>query len=134
MRRKLAWEPRGGVVDEDADPAELLRGLADGSGEIVVVADVALDGDGAAAGREQRLARGVQRFQSARGDRDIGTMLCEGERDRATDPLRAAGHECNLALQRKINRTHGAIPFDVVMDVIAAPAQIGMDVSTVSAD
>jgi hypothetical protein len=93
-----------GVVDQDVDAAELLRGLRDGCGELGIVADVAKDRQPLAAGFVDLLGRGVDRawelgmrLGRLGGNGDVRPVARRPQGDGQADASAAAGDEEGLA-------------------------------------
>jgi hypothetical protein len=96
----LAEQHHPGVVDDDVEPPELLRGALHRPDRLLAIGDVGLDGE-AADLRAQR----VQTLLAAGGDGDRRALLGEGARRRLADAAARARDERDRALQC---RGHGA--------------------------
>ena len=78
-----------GVVDEEVDPAERLRGAGDEVAHLLGVGDVG----GLRVGGADLLARGEHLVLVPGADRDAGALADELARDRGAEPLRPSGDE-----------------------------------------
>ena len=86
----LAEQHHAGVVDDDVESSELLRGALDGGDRLLALGDVDLDGE-AADLRRQR----IQTVLAARGDRHRRPLCRERARRRLADPAAGARDERN---------------------------------------
>ncbi|MNX81916.1 hypothetical protein D3C86_1136220 [compost metagenome] len=94
-----------GVVDQEVQPPELLDHLLDDLLAVGGVREVALDGEALAAGLAdpaQGLLGVVVLVEV--GDRDVGPLAGEGDRDRPADAAVAAGHQ-GLASEQLVGAT-----------------------------
>lgn len=87
----------GGVIDEHVEVAEARDGLVDGALHLVLVANVALDGQRLAARRLHLLRHRVNRagqlrvrLGRLRSDHHIRSVLCAAQRDAAADAAAGA--------------------------------------------
>src|SRR5262245_60361349 len=88
------------VVHQDVESAELLDGLVDRLSTEVRIADVAAEKEAAGAVLLDEILGllGVAVLLEV-GDRDVGTLLGEGDRDGATDAAVAAGDEGHAPIE-----------------------------------
>ena len=90
-----------GVVDQDVDAAEMLPTGSDHRRDVIRVADVALQGECLVAGRSQPVGYRLHLVERARREHEVGARARQGFRKRDTEPVRRAGHQRCLALQRE---------------------------------
>src|SRR5205085_1616544 len=97
-----------GVVDQQVDPPELVEDPPDRAGDLVLVGDVAGDGQGRALGATVRagvaaladLGRDrLDLFGRAGKQRDRAALVGQRERGRAADAAAGAGHDRDLVTQ-----------------------------------
>src|SRR5262249_2401597 len=95
---------QAGIVDENIEPAEILRDLVNHRLNRRKIGDIRLVGLGLDAFRRDL---GNQRIgflvRAAVVDRNIRPLCRQAERDLAPDPVRRARHESGLALQSQIH-------------------------------
>jgi hypothetical protein len=88
LRERIAAEREAGVVDEDVDPAELVRGTRDEGGAALGIGDVQLE-------REV----GLDGVDTAGAPRHACACVAQGARRRCPDPARRAGDDRGLTAQ-----------------------------------
>src|SRR3954449_6808495 len=100
-REPLARHLEGGVVDEDVDAAQLLSGAVNQRPAVALVLEVPgeLERRPAGVAHHARGLVGVGLLILEVGDRDVGALAGERERDGPADPRVAAGHDRLAALE-----------------------------------
>src|SRR2546430_5379541 len=93
-RRQRRPHEDGGVVDDDVEAAERPRGLTDQTAGRAWIGEVGAEGHGARSGGGE-LPHGGGRLapRAVIADRHVHPTMCEGERDRLTEPDGPARHE-----------------------------------------
>ena len=90
-----------GVVDQDVDAAEMLPTGRDHCRDVIRVADVALQGECLVAGRSQPVGYRLHLVERSRREHEVGARARQRFRKRDAEPVRRAGHQRCLALQRE---------------------------------
>jgi hypothetical protein len=94
------------VVDQDVDVTELGDDGLVQPLELLIGRHVGGHGDTTTPRRLDLLLGRLQRGNATRGNRDVGAVLCEGQRNRAPDTLGTARNQGDLALEREIYDGH----------------------------
>ena len=105
VRNSLGHDRRlgrdAGVVDQDVDAAEMLPTGRDHRRDVSRVADVALQGERLVAGRSQPVGDRLHLVERSCRKHEVGARARQSLCKRDAEPIRRAGHQRCLALQRE---------------------------------